>query len=155
MRHHRRKSIKKSRRGSVRQPCPHERGEVPETPREEGRHGDHAPGAIKDARVTHGARSESPHGWRGGEGGWVGVPREAHAGGHERTRASAEGERGGAATVEVRHAARSTPSIVGRSLSLTSTELTSWIGRGRAQARPSGRARARNPRAHARQIIRV
>lgn len=24
----------------------------------------------------HGARSESPHGWRGGEGGWVGVPRQ-------------------------------------------------------------------------------
>mgnify|MGYP003288316705 CR=1 FL=1 len=118
-RHHRRKSIKKSRRGSVRQPWPHKRGEVPDTPRAEGRNGDHEPGAIKDARVTHGARSESPHGWRGGEGGWVGVPRVAHVGGHERTRASAEGERGGAATDEVRHAARSTPTIVGRSLSLT------------------------------------
>ena len=36
---------------------------------------------------TDGASSESPHGWRGGEGGWVGVPRlQAHAGGHVRTR---------------------------------------------------------------------
>lgn len=36
---------------------------------------------------TDGASSESPHGWRGGEGGWVGVPRrKAHAGGHVSTR---------------------------------------------------------------------
>lgn len=35
----------------------------------------------------HGASSESPHGWRGGEGGWVGVPRrKAHVGGHVSTR---------------------------------------------------------------------
>lgn len=34
----------------------------------------------------HGARSESPHGWRGGEGGRAGVPRKAHAGGHVSTR---------------------------------------------------------------------
>lgn len=34
-----------------------------------------------------GAISESPHGWRGGEGGWVGVPRPtAHVGGRVSTR---------------------------------------------------------------------
>ena len=77
----------KSRRVPVRQPCPHERGEVPDTPREEGRNGDQEPRAIRNPRENHGASSESPHGWRGGEGGWVGVPRrKAHAGGLVRTR---------------------------------------------------------------------
>lgn len=77
----------KSRRVSVRQPCPHERGEVPDTPREEGRNGDQEPRAIRNPRENHGASSESPHGWRGGEGGWVGVPRrKAHVGGLVRIR---------------------------------------------------------------------
>lgn len=79
MRHHRRKSIEtpwRARRGERQAPAAHPQA---------GEGGPHPQPRTAQKRVTFegaikregrdGANSESPQGWRGGEGGWVGEPR--------------------------------------------------------------------------------